>query len=242
MTFPVSAKPTLTANYSGSANFLASSSAAVTQVVTQLVLSTGSLAFANQLVGTTSAVQTVTLTNVGTTPLGFVGAVYPAPFTDSNNCPASLGAGRSCRVNVRFSPTTTGVFTGTLQINTTDAGVPSAPVALSGTGIQPAANLTPASHAFGTLARGTTSAPFAFALSNPGTAVLTINNISIAGTNPNQFTITSTTCGGTLAVNASCTINVAFAPTRANSFTANLRVADDAPNSPQTSTLTGTGQ
>jgi hypothetical protein len=43
-------------------------------------------------------------------------------------------------------------------------------------------------------------------------------------------------------VNASCTINVAFAPTRANSFTANLRVADDAPNSPQTSTLTGTGQ
>jgi hypothetical protein len=82
---------------------------------------------------------------------------------------------------------------------------------------------------------------FPFLLSNTGTAPLTINNISLAGANPGQFTITGNTCGASLPIGGSCTINVAFSPNRAGSFTATLRVADNAPLSPQTSTLTGTG-
>jgi len=128
LTFLASGKPTLTANYSGGANFLASSSATVTQVVSQVNLSTRALLFGNQEVGAISAIQNVTLTNVGTTPLAF--PVNPVtvtgPFTFTTGCPsgASLGAGNTCTIRVRFAPTTTGVLTGTVSIATADAASP----------------------------------------------------------------------------------------------------------------------
>jgi hypothetical protein len=80
-------------------------------------------------------------------------------------------------------------------------------------------------------------------LSNSGNA--TLNNIapSITGANPSDFAITtgSNACGPTLAAGSNCSIYVTFTPASAASFTATLSVADNASNSPQTSTLTGTG-
>jgi hypothetical protein len=150
-------------------------------------------------------------------------------------------AGRSCRINVVFAPTTTGVLTGTLTITDSDVTSPQS-VTLTGTGVQPGVSLSPASWGFGAVTRGSTSAPQTFTLTNTGTATLTINNISLNGANPGQFAIQSRTCGTSLASGASCTINVVFAPNRRGNFTANLRVADNAPNSPQLAALTGTGQ
>ncbi len=218
--------------------------AAANQVVTAVNLSTTAPVFGNQLVGTTSAAQQVTLTNVGTTPLGIISITWSTNFSDSTNCPigGSLNAGASCRMNVRFAPTTTGILTGTLTITTTDPGLPVAQVALTGAGVQPIAALTPATYSYGTIARGTTSGPVPFTLSNTGTATLTINRIGLGGANPGQFTITSNTCGANLAMGANCTINVAFTPKGRGTFTANLNVSDNAPGSPQTSSLTGTGQ
>ena len=244
LTFPASGKPTVTASYSGSANFLASSSTAVTQVVSQVSLSAKSLLFGNQLVGSTSAAQSVTLVNVGTTPLAFPATpiTVTGPFSQTDTCPRNgnnLAAGRSCTITVRFAPTTTGVLAGTVVINTADAASP-ATITLTGTGIQPVATLTPASNNFGNVTRRTTSAPVAFTLSSTGTAPLTITRISLVGANPGQFTITSNTCGATLAVGATCTINVAFSPVGAGARTATLQVIDNAPTSPQTATLTGT--
>jgi hypothetical protein len=234
----------LTASYNGDANFLASASAPANQVVTAVNLSTYALVFGNQLVGTTSTAQQVTLTNVGTTPLGIISIVWPpSNFIDSTNCPVggTLNAGSSCRINVRFSPTTTGVLIGTLVITTNDPGLPIASVSLTGTGVQSAATLTPGSNNFGSIPRGTSTAPVAFTLSSTGTAPLTINRISLGGANPGQFTITSTSCGASLAVGANCTINVAFTPTGRGAFSATLNVRDNAPTSPQTASLTGTG-
>ena len=71
---------------------------------------------------------------------------------------------------------------------------------------------------------------------------LNINSIGLAGANPGQFIITSRTCSNTLAVGATCNISVAFAPTGRQAYSATLRIVDNAPNSPQTATLTGTGQ
>jgi len=198
LTFLASGKPTLTANYSGGANFLASSSATVTQVVSQVNLSTRALLFGNQEVGAISAIQNVTLTNVGTTPLAF--PVNPVtvtgPFTFTTGCPsgASLGAGNTCTIRVRFAPTTTGVLTGTVSIATADAASP-AVIALTGTGILTAATITPPAHNFGNVTRGTPSAPFAFTLTNTGTVPLTINGVSVNS----RFTVSSTTCGASLA-------------------------------------------
>jgi hypothetical protein len=241
LTFPVSGKPTLTANYGGSVNFLASSSTAATQVVSQVNLSTNALLFGNQIVGTTSAGQNVTLTNVGTTALAFPAnpITVTGPFSFTTTCPngAALSAGRNCSIIVRFSPTTTGVLPGTVTINTSDVASP-ANIVLTGTGVQPAATLTPASNNFGNVTRRTTSAPFAFTLSSTGTAPLTINGISLTG---GQFAIASITCGTTLAVGANCTINVVFSPRGAGAQTGTLTVNDNAPGSPQTATVTGTG-
>jgi FtsP/CotA-like multicopper oxidase with cupredoxin domain len=213
---------------------------------TQVNLSTTSLTFAPQVVGTNSANQQVTLTNTGPAALGITGiALTGANAGDynlaGNNCPTSLASGRSCRVTVRFRPTLVGLRTASLTITTNDPGMPVFNVTLTGTGIQAAVSLVPATHAFGTITRNSSSAPFAFTLTNSGTAALTINRINIGGTNPNQFSQTNN-CGASLAIGASCTINVTFSPTRRASFSATLQVADNAPGSPQTAALTGTGQ
>jgi FtsP/CotA-like multicopper oxidase with cupredoxin domain len=215
---------------------------------TQVNLSTAALTFAPQVVGTQSATQQVTLTNTGPaalpiTAIGLTGA-NAGDFTLNSNCPigGNLGSGGSCRVTLRLRPTAVGVRTATVAITTNDPGTPVAPVTLTGTGIQAAVILTPTSHDFGAVTARSTSAPFAFTLTNAGTAPLTINNISIAGVNPNRFAQTNN-CGASLAIGASCRVNVTFNPQRAGTaYSATLRLANNAPNSPQTAALTGTGQ
>jgi hypothetical protein len=238
ITFQTGGSRTLTATYSGDGNVNGSASAAATQTVSNISLSTFSLLFGNQVVGTRSATQQVTIANVGTTTLTFTGFSWSPNFSDSNNCGGSLAPGRSCRVNVVFAPTTTGVLTGTLTITDSDITSPQV-VTLTGTGIQAGVSLSPASWNFGTVPRRTTSPSQTFVLANTGSAILNINSIGLAGTNPGQFIITSRSCGNTLAVGATCNINVAFAPSRSGNFNATLRIADNAPNSPQTATLTG---
>ncbi|MGD1065026.1 MAG: choice-of-anchor D domain-containing protein, partial [Terracidiphilus sp.] len=114
--------------------------------------------------------------------------------------------------------------------------------ALTGTGTEPVASLSPAL-SFPNTAVGTTSSALAATLSNTGTALL--NNIvpSITGANPGDFALTTgaNACGSTLAAGSSCSIYVTFTPASAASFSATLSVADNASGSPQTVSLTGTG-
>jgi FtsP/CotA-like multicopper oxidase with cupredoxin domain len=240
ITFQTGGSRTLTAMYSGDTNVSGSTSAQATQKVSGVSLSTTSLLFGNQVVGTISAAQQVTLANVGTTTLTISNIQWSSNFSDSNNCGGSLAPGRSCRINVRFAPTTTGVLTGALTITDSDVTSPQI-VTLTGTGVQAGVTLNPTSFNFGTVARRS-SATTTFTLTNSGTSLLTINSIRIGGTNANQFSIPSTTCGTSLGVGANCTINVRFSPTNRGVQNATLQVSDNAPNSPQTATLTGTGQ
>ena len=77
-------------------------------------------------------------------------------------------------------------------------------------------------------------------LTNTGTAALQISSITITGTNAADFTQTNT-CGTTVAPGGSCTINVSFNPGAAGTRTAAVSIADNAPGSPQTVSLTGIG-
>lgn len=74
------------------------------------------LDFGSQAVNTTSAAQAVTLTNVGTGSLA-VSLSATGDFQQTNNCPASLGSGANCTVNVTFKPTAIQTRTGTLTAN-----------------------------------------------------------------------------------------------------------------------------
>src|SRR5438552_15717934 len=104
----------------------------------------------------------------------------------------------------------------------------------------PNATLSPTSLTFSTQAIGTTSAAKTVTLKNTGTASLTINGISIIGTNAADFS-QATICGTSLAAGASCKISVKFKPTASGTRTAALSIRDNASGSPQKVTLSGIG-
>jgi hypothetical protein len=79
----------------------------------------GSIDFGGFAAGTTSSVQTVTVTNLGGIPLTNLTAAITANFAvASNNCTATLAVGAACRIGVTFTaPATAGSATGSLTIS-----------------------------------------------------------------------------------------------------------------------------
>src|SRR5947208_16765089 len=71
-------------------------------------LSPTSLTFASQSVGTTSAAQTVTLTNTGSAALAINIVVARWGVAETNNCGGSLAAGGNCSIRVTLTPTASG--------------------------------------------------------------------------------------------------------------------------------------
>ena len=199
------------------------------------------LSFANQLSGTTSPPQTVTLSNSGGFVLAISSISVTAPFSETNNCGSSLGAGGNCTISVTFSPTTSGPVTGTVNIN--DDAIPSPQVVnLSGIGTAPVATLSSTSLTFASQAVNTASSPQSVTLTNSGTAALNISGISLTGANSADYALAPvSTCGGSVAAGASCTINVTFSPTAAGTRVAVINIADNAQASPQQVALSGTG-
>jgi hypothetical protein len=103
--------------------------------------------------------------------------------------------------------------------------------------------VAPGSIAFGTQAINTTSVPHPMTVTNTSTLPLIINSITLGGANPNRFGQTNNCpIGGTgLQAGASCTINLTFTPNRRVARSATLTIRDNAANSPQNVSLTGTG-
>jgi subtilase family serine protease len=101
----------------------------------------------------------------------------------------------------------------------------------------PAVTLTPASIAFPKEVVGETSAAKTITMRNTGTAILDITGIIPSG----DFAISANTCGATLGINATCKISVTFTPVQAGALTGAITITDNAPNSPQSVPLSGTG-
>ena len=202
----------------------------------------GGLSFPNQIVGTTSPSQNLTLSNTGYATLNIAGIVASGDFAQTNNCGSSVAAGASCNINVTFTPTATGARSGTIAITDNAPGSPQA-VLVVGTGIAPAVKLQPASLSLGSVNVGGSGTPHQSTLTNDGTAPLTIASIGLTGTNPGDFSQTNTCpiSPAPLAVNAKCTITVTFTPTAEGSRSASVSIADNAPGSPQGVSLSGVG-
>jgi len=208
----------------------------------EVTLSPTQLTFTSQLVGTTSPAQPVTVSNTGAGPLTIFGiSTSPAVLSQTNNCgtfPATLAIGASCQIAVTFSPASAGTIWGALVITHDAAGSPHT-VSLTGTGVAPVVILSPSSLSFGSQQVGTTSAAQAVTLSNAGTAPLTISLIQASG----DFAQTNNCplSPGQVAVGSGCTISVTFTPLAGGARAGSITIADDAPNSPQTISLSGTG-
>jgi hypothetical protein len=208
------------------------------------------LTFGNQVVGTTSASQTLTLSNTGGAGATGIAVAVTAQFSRAGGtCGATLAAGTTCTITVVFAPTATGAATGTATISA-NVAVTGSPVTLSGTGVAAvrSASVTPTSLAFGNGATGTTSPAQTVTVTNTGNTALAGGTFTFGGGTPQPFSRATFlqggggTCGATLAVGASCTFNVVFAPTTVASFTRTLTVAyTGATVTGSPVTLTGTG-
>ena len=206
--------------------------------VIPVTLSLTTLAFGNVAEGNTSAGKTITVTNSQNVALtgisvGFTGST---DYTQTNTCGTSIAAGKTCKITVTFKPSIIGTDDATLSISDSAPNSPQT-AALTGTGTNPV-TLTPASETYASQTVGTTSAAKVFTLTSYLTA--TVNSIVISTTG--DFAVSSTTCTTTLTTKAKCTIDVTFKPTATGTRPGTLSVSDSAPNSPQTSTLTGTGK
>jgi hypothetical protein len=229
-----------------SGNFSMSQLATISATQT-LTFNPTSLTFAQQNTGTTSAAQGVMITDTGNTAvtissIALTGA-NPGDYAISGNtCPASLGAGASCQVNITFSPTATGVRTAALTFTDNAAGSPQN-VPLSGTGFTPTQTLTfnPTSLTFAQQNTGTTSAAQGVMITDTGNTAVTISSILLTGANPGDYAISGNTCPASLGAGASCQVNITFSPTATGARTAALTFTDNAPGSPQSVPLSGTG-
>jgi hypothetical protein len=109
---------------------------------------------------------------------------------------------------------------------------------------QPVLAVSPASLTFGNLVIGTPSAAQTVTLTNNSLAPIGFTSATISGGAPaaaNSDFSSSTTCSGSIAVNASCIISVLFTPSVASVETANLVITDTSAPGMQTVALTGTG-
>jgi hypothetical protein len=104
----------------------------------------------------------------------------------------------------------------------------------------PSVNLSTTSVSFGSVLTGNTSGPQPVTLTNVGTAQIVINSITISGGNANDFAQTNN-CVSPLPPNSSCTINITFTPSNTGPRNSTVQIADNAPGTPQTISLSGTG-
>lgn len=201
-----------------------------------VTLSMSSINFGNVVVGTTSAVSKVTLTNSGTAALNMTGISASASFGETNNCVSPLAPKGHCLLSVTFSPTALGLTSGTLTISD-NAGSGTQSVSLKGFGVV-AATLLPTSFSFGSIVVGVTSTPQTATLTNNQSVPLNIS--SIAASSP--FAVSASACGAQVLAKGTCKISVTFTPAALGTQAGKLTVNDDALNSPaQSVNLSGTG-
>src|SRR3989441_1021452 len=150
--------------------------------------------------------------------------------------PLTLTPGQKTTFSVVFAPASTGNITGSVSLVSNALNSPTT-IALSGTAVQPQLSVVPPSASFGDVAVGTRNTQ-TITLINSGTGNVTISQATPSG---NGFSMTGLTVPLTLSAGQRTSFNVAFAPTGAGSVTGSLSLVSDAPNSPSTIALSGTG-
>ncbi len=207
-----------------------------------LTLSPPSLSFlpSQQLIGTTSGAQPETITNTGTLEVVIsniaLTGINAADFSQSNTCGSSLAAGANCAINVTFTPSQLGPRSASITITDNTTGNPDS-VSLSGVGLTSGSNatLSATSLGFGNQDTFTTSRARSITLGNYGMTTLSISGVTVSA----NFAQTNT-CGSTLASGASCTVSVNFTPLTSGTLDGTLSLTDNAPDSPQIVSLSGT--
>jgi hypothetical protein len=220
----------ITDNASNPSQSLALSGTGISAASPSIAISPASLAFASQIINTTSAAQSITVKNAGTAALSLnriaLSGTNSSAFKMSNGCGASLAVGSSCLLHVQFAPAASGSMAASLTLWNNASNSPQS-IPLSGSGVNPAGAAKTTIHLslnnlyFYNRAVDSLSAPQSIVVTNSGKATLVIRSVVLTGSQPASFAV-STTCGAQVAVGASCTLNVSFIPRITDSNTASL--------------------
>jgi hypothetical protein len=211
-----------------------------------LILSPYSLDFARVLVGKPSGPQSVIVFNNGGAPQPVSSIVATGEFSETDDCPkppATLAVQAACEIKVTFTPSATTDRSGTLTIS--DATTNTDLVVLltgSGTAGEPTATISAASLTFPEQQSGVESSPQTIVVTNTGTEMLSISNVQVTG---DFLALPASTCNSAappLGPNATCTVQIAFAPLASGQRMGELSVEDNAKDSPQKVALSGAGK
>jgi hypothetical protein len=162
-------------------------------------------------------------------PTGVTAGFSPNPATTTSTLTLTVGSGAATGTS---TITITGV-SGTLSHTTT--------VSLTVTASGPVVSLTPTSLTWGKVLVGVKSGAKKVTVLNSGASTLSITNIATTG----DFALAPAgklACGSTLAAGKSCLVKVTFTPTQKGLRTGTLNFTDNAPGSPQSVALSGTGK
>jgi 6-phosphogluconolactonase (cycloisomerase 2 family) len=203
------------------------------------------ISFAATPQSTTSAPQSISITNSGTAALHISSIHLSGPnagdFTASGCTAAAYAAGSTCIVALTFTPSATGPRTGMLTIADDATGSPQT-VQIIGTGTATstsAITLSAAAISFAATALGTTSPQQNITATSSGAAPAHIASVQLSGANAADFKLNNGCTASAYAVNTACTLGLTFTPGAAGPRVATLTITDDAPNSPQTVALSG---
>ncbi|MBZ5539491.1 MAG: choice-of-anchor D domain-containing protein [Acidobacteriia bacterium] len=208
-------------------------------LVPQLVITPGTVNFANVVVGQRNT-QTLQIANAGKTTITISQIqVSNASFTVSAPAlPASLAAGAALNITVAFAPQTPGGVSATLTISSADLPSPET-VPLQGSAQQASAHLqlSPSSLNFGNeVVQNSTLQNVT--LSNTGNIDVTVSGISVTGTG---FGYAGLTPGLKLAPQQQITFQVTFQPPVVGTLKGTLTLASSSISPSLSMALTGAG-
>lgn len=204
--------------------------------------------------------KTLTLSNSGGTgatgisatglssPFQFVGGAYPGT---GGTCGNGLTAGSTCTIVVEFTPLSSGSFSNVMTLNYTNtSGAQTLQIALGGVGsVLSTAHLDfslASNYDFGSLNAGTSSSITLIVTNSGGVAASPLSASPL--TAPFQYTGgsypgTNATCGTSLDIGASCSVNITFQPSAGGVYSQNfwMQYYDGSSVQQKNLAMTGTG-
>ena len=194
-----------------------------------------------------SASRTVTIKNTGKSDL-LVNSITISgtnasefSYSPTNGCPDPISANGSCSVTVTFTPTSPfGKKSATMVISSNDLKKQTVNMKLSGKAPPPKISAAPMAVNFATINIGNASTK-TVTIKNAGISDLVISDISITGTNAQDFS-QANNCS-VIEKGSSCTVNVTFTPSSpASKESASLSISsNDSKNAALNVKLNGKG-
>lgn|GEM_PF-1304517 len=224
-----------------------------TGVAPRLVVRPERIDFGRIVVGE-SAERSLLLANEGRAPLSFGGLTAAGEGAGDfritgGTCPTGrdgrLGAGESCRLELRVSPRAEGRRIARLPLRH-DAPEGPREVLLEAIGLprpKPELTVTPTALRFGDQTVGRRSAIETVRLRNSGDARLDLHGVRLDGADASDFELVPGTCDGLsfLAPGGDCTVGLRFTPRGPGSRRARLLIRHDAASGPTELALSGLG-